>query len=62
LPESYDILTNPKQIITKKEAEIIITSDNTKSEGGVLKGGYFFIHLPKEELKILKEIYKELRL
>lgn len=62
LPESYDILTNPKQIITKKEAEIIITSDNTKSEGGVLKGGFFFIHLAKEELKILKEIYKELRL
>lgn len=62
LPETYDILKNPKQIITKKEAEVIITSDNTFQVGGVLKGGYYFIYLTKEELQNYKEIYKELRL
>lgn len=61
LPESYDIVKNPKQIITKKEAEFTIKSEATKTAGGVFKGGYFFIPLEEEELKILKEIYKELR-
>lgn len=62
LPESYDILVNPKQIITKQEAEITITSLNTKEQGGIQKGGYFFIYLDASELKTYKEIYKELRL
>lgn len=59
-PKTYDILENPKQIMTQKEARIHITSTNTANERFVKKGPYTFMYIPGEELKILEEVYNEM--
>jgi hypothetical protein len=59
LPDSLDILVNPKQIITKQDAYQTIISPR---DGVVEKSGYNFFHIPEERFKIMLELYKELSL
>lgn len=57
LPETLDIIENPKQVITKQDAYQTIIYPR---DGVISKSGINFAHIPEERFKIMLEVYKEL--
>ena len=59
LPETYDILENQKQQMTKNEFKMITTGKDTITEYGIIpKTGSY--HVEKKEWDLFEEVYNEL--
>jgi hypothetical protein len=58
--DTYDILVNPHQKITKAEIIAIVTSEQTKKTDVVKRGGLAFCYIEKDQFAEYRKAYREL--